>query len=44
MTVLEVGEGMACCIMTLESELASSTLGTCREAGRTIVDVGCAVC
>ena len=30
--------------MTLESELVSSTLGTCKDAGRTIADVGCAVC
>ena len=43
-TVLEVGEGTACWIITLESELVSSTLGTCNDAGLTIADVGCAVC
>lgn len=43
-TVLDVGDGIACWIITLESELVSSTLGTCSDAGRTIVDVGCAVC
>lgn len=39
-TELDVGDGRACCITTLGSEVARSTLGTCRDAGWTIVDVG----
>lgn len=39
-TELDVGDGRACCITTLASEVARSTLGTWRDAGWTIVDVG----
>ena len=40
-TELEVGDGSACCVTTLASDVASSILGTWREAGCTIVGVGC---
>lgn len=39
-TELDVGDGRACCITILASEVARSTLGTWRDAGWTIVDVG----
>lgn len=39
-TELDVGDGRACCITTLASEVARSTLGTWRDAGWTIVDAG----
>ena len=39
-TELDVGDGRACCITTLASEVARSTFGTWSDAGRTIVDVG----
>lgn len=42
--VFEVGEGIVCWIITFELEFVSSILGICNDAGRIIVDVGCAVC
>lgn len=39
-TELDVGDGRAGCITTLASVVARSTLGTWRDAGWTIVDVG----